>query len=1520
MKLISWLKNKTVNGLMVGLLSMAVFAVSAQPVARFSGTSLTGCAPILVRFTDESTGSPDCWKWDLGNGTISYLQNPSVTYFVPGQYNIKLLVKNIAGSDSVIRTGYVHVYAAPVVAFSAPQTSGCNTLSVNFNNQSSPANTWQWDFGDGVFSYQESPSHFYSQTGSYNVSLKAVNSDGCQSTLVKQTYVNIHEAKASFLPLLTDRCSPTKISFQNNSTFTGRPDFKWYFGNGDSSAAQNPVYDYGTGGDYIVQLVVTTQEGCRSIFSDTLHLTNKVSATFTADVTNACKAPATIRFTNEELAGNSYAWKVNDSISFAGSNPARVFRDTGFYTIKLVVRNSNGCIDSLTKENYIHVQQPRAVFMNLPDSGCAPFRTTLQAAGEEGITGYLWKFDDGSTSTAATPTHQFTTEGYHGVTLITTGWSGCLDTLAMENAVRVTHKPAVDFTAGTRVACGQTEVAFSGITNDAVTMWLWNFGDNAQEFNQYTTHRFIDTGFLSVQLVAYNGGCADTVTKQNYVYIKPSIAKLKFDFDCPNPFRFSFTNLSLGAERWVWNFGDNTTSSELNPVHVYSDTGTYKVSLTTYNTTTGCEGYRSKTVYAIKARPSFFAADSSVCKNSEVLFTANAGSDRIRRYIWFFGDGENESTSESRIAHTYAEPGVYDVMLVIVNEVNCRDTLRKQAYIKVNSVRAGFGTSVSSACANTPVVFYDSSVAGAGNLLRSWQWSYGDGTTEIKTAPPFTHTYSRGGNFTVRLTVTDNHGCIDSYEQQTLINIKKPSAAFWPLDTVKCSGSEIKFVCPFAEPGVRYYWNFGDDSTAAIQMPRHRYAAAGTYSVQLRLVTAAGCADSMLLVNRIKIVDPVAAFTMSDSFRNCPPLITQFTNQSLNGVSELWDFGDGTSTSEHSPSHFYAVAGTFTVSLTVTGAGGCSAVMRKQVVVKGPSGSIHYSPTVFCKSPADISFTARTNDAVSYIWDFNDGATVVATDSVITHRYNNTGAYLPRLLLSDNSGCRVPVLGTDTIRVINLKAKFEHAGGIVCSNDNLAFTNTSTAGDSITGCHWTFGDGSYAENIAGVLHGYTNPGTYYPSLTVTTLHGCRDSFSTTVPVTVAALPAFDILSSGNGCAPLNASFNAQPGSTTVPVTIWQWDFGNGNTAVQQTPSVQLYQTASEYTVTLKGISSQGCSKTVSKTITAFASPLLTVSADTSICKGGSAVITAGGATILRWDADASLNCTACAVITAMPQKTSTYTVTGTSPAGCTASQSVTVTVKDPVQMRYSSIVQACAGVSTVLPVTGAAIYEWSPSTGLSSTSAASPSVQAFSSVTYRVIGRDAAGCSADTGYIAIAVNPLPQVDAGTDKTITRGAVLDLVPVVSADVTMVHWSPTGDISRDAGDGITVKPLVTTEYTATARTAAGCMASDKVTVTVTDMPTDGGLFVPNTFSPNNDGVNDVFYVRSSGGIKINRIKVMNRNGQTVFEKTNLFTNDITAGWNGTFRGIPVQNDVYLYAVEITDAAGKIKIISGNVSVMR
>jgi PKD repeat protein len=233
------------------LLTLSVlFVLFSSPAfaqtPEFSSDIVEGCAPLVVKFKDETTGgTPLSWEWDMGNGTVIYnIRNPSATFINPGTYTVKLIINKGNGEKAVAKS--IKVYAPPVVAFTSTNANGCFPLPVKFTDQSTPGSgtidKWEWDFGDGsAFSNSKNAEHVYGAVGSYHVTLRVTNSNGCMKTINKQHYVSISTgAKAEFDFSAPNSCNPpTPITFTDKSETSGPLTYEWNFGNGGTFVHQN---------------------------------------------------------------------------------------------------------------------------------------------------------------------------------------------------------------------------------------------------------------------------------------------------------------------------------------------------------------------------------------------------------------------------------------------------------------------------------------------------------------------------------------------------------------------------------------------------------------------------------------------------------------------------------------------------------------------------------------------------------------------------------------------------------------------------------------------------------------------------------------------------------------------------------------------------------------------------------------------------------------------------------------------------------------------------------------------------------------------------------------------------------------------------------------------------------------------------------------------------------------------------------------------------------------------------------
>ncbi len=1571
---------------------------------NFSATPASGCAPVFVSFKDLSTGNADSWKWDLGNGTISFLQNPSTTYFTPGKYTIKLVIKKGALADSLVKTNFIIINALPKPLFLASDTTGCYPLKVNFTDQSNAQEgsivKWEWDLGDGTISNLQNPTHIYTGPGNYNVILRVTNTAGCVSTISKAQYIKIKDGvKADYSFTGSSQCTPPAIiHFTNKSSGTGTLSYNWNFGDGNTSILQDPANSYNNAGLYTIQLIVKNNVGCIDTltkkdsiavgiarvsftapdsvcqnmdfqlfntsqpvtgklfwdFGDSSTsvninpftkykkagvynikliadfgsckdstsksikvLTNAVAA-FSANKTASCSAPFTVQFKNLSSGATSYKWIFGDSTNISTlSDPSHTYQKEGIYDVTLITTNENGCTDTLTQKEFINITPPEVKIQDLPLKGCAPltFTPVYSIKSTVPVTGYLWKFGDGATSTSANPSHTYTIAGNYTVSLTYTTSDGCSGTIVFTDAVKAGQKPVAAFSANPRNACASTPITFSDNSTGNVTDWLWDFGDGITDTVRNPIHFYNDTGYFNIRLIISNNGCTDTLIKQNYVYIKPPVAKYSVYVQCNDPFYYSFTNLSVAANTLSWDFGDGTTSSVLNPVHTYSSTGTYTVKLTVTNgVCSNTAAYSARVVYE---KPDFAAKDTAVCKGDTVFLKPfNYNPSNIVSYEWLSAYG-TDTARNSKVV--FKKSGQYSISLITTNIFGCRDTVTKINYINVFGPTANFDGVINYACLKKggAIQFADSSFTDGLHTIKKWDWNFGDGTADSYTSGPFAHTYTAAGAYTVTLKATDAEGCTDSISRLNQIYIADPKAAFTSNDTLSCLNKPVSFSNQSQGRLLQYVWNFGDATTASDQEPIHNFMNIGVYSVKLNVTDEYGCKDSLFKPLYIRIDEPKAIFKMSDSVSTCPPLVVTFTNQSKYYKELSWDFGDGTAALVDNPVHYYNYPGVYYARLVVISPGGCTDTIYKKIDIKGPTGTFTYDKTASC-APGIISFAAQTQNTKSFIWDFNDGNTNATPDSMVSHTFKDLGIYVPKMILEDALGCKVPVAGKDTIRIYGVKSFFSSDKNLLCDNGPVNFKDSSLSNDLITGYAWSLGDGTLSAD-QNPAHIYTISGIYDVKLKVTTLNGCTDSLAITAAIKVVTSPKVSFRGDTSACVPVKLVFFGDINVPDTSALVWKWNFSNNNTVSSlQNPLPVAFNVDGNFTATMSATNSSGCVTSIVKPVIIHPLPVVDAGKNAAICEKKTATLEATGAVKYNWGPSTALSCTNCPSPIASPDSTILYRVSGESIFGCVGTDSVIITIKHPFKMQVASGDTLCMGESFHLQAKNAELYEWTPSAGLDNNHGNAPLARPQQTTDYQVIGKDSIGCFYDTGYVKMIVYPYPTVDAGQDKTINVGSSTELNAKVSSDVTNIKWQPSAGLSCISCANPVANPKQTTVYSVMAINDGGCIQKDEVSVFV--VCNNGNIFLPNTFSPNGNGTNDVFYPRGTGVYNIRSMRIFNRWGETVFESTNFKANDVSRGWNGTFKGKPAPNDVYVYIVEVICENNAVLMYSGNIALIR
>lgn len=403
-----------------------------KPTAKY--TPMNACVGSLISFSDSSTssaGTINSWMWYFGDGSTSIQQHPTYTYTLAGTYTVSLKVTtNMGCADSVAHI--IIIESNPIVKFGADNLLGCTPLSINFSDSTitSGGSTYYWDFGDTNISSLQHPSHTYLNSGFYTVKQVVTTSAGCKDSLVKTSYITIHDAPIANFPS-SNSCAGATINFMDSSTISSGSitAWSWNWGDGNSSMQQHPVYSYSIVGTYTVTLRVTSGRGCSDSISKGIIIEDKPVVKFGASDISGC-VPLTVYFTDSSATspGSTYFWSFGDAGTATTGNATHTYLTNGNFPVKLIVTTPAGCSDSLIKINFITTTGPAANFKATPDTAILPNTTIAFLNLSNGVATTLWNFGDSTFTNQQNPLHTFPGAGTYKVCLTITDTVGCTDT------------------------------------------------------------------------------------------------------------------------------------------------------------------------------------------------------------------------------------------------------------------------------------------------------------------------------------------------------------------------------------------------------------------------------------------------------------------------------------------------------------------------------------------------------------------------------------------------------------------------------------------------------------------------------------------------------------------------------------------------------------------------------------------------------------------------------------------------------------------------------------------------------------------------------------------------------------------------------------------------------------------------------------------------------------------------------------------------------------------------------------
>ncbi|GAB4092733.1 hypothetical protein GCM10028786_16600 [Flaviaesturariibacter terrae] len=976
--------------------------------------------------------------------------------------------------------------------------------------------------------------------------------------------------------------------------------------------------------------------------------------------------------------------------------------------------------------------------------------------------------------------------------------------------------------------------------------------------------------------------------------------------------------------QYQWNFGQGQSSGNMQPGAIvfppnptFGDT-VYQVKLMAYNE---CDTVIVTKPVAVSSKPkALFTPDHTTgCSPMRVVLT-NTSLGIGATYTWIWDDGTPNTSSPDRspVTHVF-NTGVQDTFYVKLAAVNnCgSDTATYAIVVSPNPIRllmAVNGTQ-QNGCAPHSVQFINNTLGATG-----FHWDFADGNTLNTTrgVDTVTHTFLAAGIYNVRLTAFN--GCTDTTMTLAIEVFPKPVAAFSADRLTVCLGDSIHFTNNSSNGASSYLWQFGDGAQSTLTSPAHAYSVASTYDVKLIAYrfNAPGnvCSDS-LTVPVLVVAGLPGGISLSDSISRCVPFTVTFSNPNQPSSASTWDFGDGSSATGNVVTHTYQQAGIYIATLTSVSPGGCTYSALRRVRIDAPAGSFTYNSGYICGGRS-VRFDATVSGTDTLIWNFGDGSTQATLQHVAFHTYPNPGLYVPSVTLASTAGCHLLLPGVDTIRVDRIVAGYTATQNRSCGSTDVTFRDTSNVFFGISRIEWDFGDGTTGSGPL-VRHGYSSSGAYNIREIVFSGSGCSDTVLRVLNVTVSGIPTAAISAPPQACSGIPATLLANVQSVD-PITLYEWSV-NGTVQSSANLFTPTFTAPGTYAIRLVAGTANGCFDTARLDLTVRPTPVVTASPSQDLCLGRSTQLNATGNGVVQWGWSPiqGLSCSSCPNPVATPNGTTPYLVTGTNSFGCPGYDTVVITVHGPIHMSVSPDDSICVGDAVQLLATGAASYVWRPDQYLDNDSIPNPMATPPVTTRYQVVGYDGWNCYNDTAYVLVAVGNYPTVNLGPDLQLATGTLRPLVTTITnGPIRDWTWSPTADLSCGNCPLPTATIRNNVVYTVRVTTFYGCSATDSLVIRA--FCKDAQVFLPNAFSPDGDGVNDVFMVQGSGILRVKTFRVFNRWGELVFEKNEVPPNDPRFGWDGRVIGHPAAPDVYVYTVEVLCENGTPYTYKGNVTILK
>lgn len=1098
--------------------------------------------------------------------------------------------------------------------------SDCYTVVFDGSKSSDPdgeALSFFWKFGDGKTATGTRIAHTYEKFGTYEAELIVTDASGqVGNSSYKRFKVVLNVPPvASAGPDLT--VAPNQV-ITLNAGESKDPDgaiskYYWEFSDGTKAEGISVAKAFSKSGIYSVFLRVEDNSESPCNF-DTDQIKVWVNAQPIVDI-----GPDLISAVGQEVdfdGGKSYdsdgelaqyLWDFGDGNKGEGLYISHTYAKPGKYTVTLTVVDNASVTNSNAVDQLVITVNDKPVAEAGPDKIVAvgevvPFDGTGSIDRDGKIIEYKWDFGDGGKGTGDKPTHIYKKSGKYLVKLVVKDNSTSISELDSDSLVITVNYPPVS-RAGEDQHLTNSEVRFDGSASSdedgTITAYYWDFGDNTFSSEPKPVKYYARPGVYKVALKVTD----DTKVSSNNHTDELKVVVNARPLADAGPDKIAIPGQKIAfdgggskdpdgsVEKYIWNFGDGQSAEGKKVEHSYAAPGKYNVSLKVYDNSGHSEAFDiDEAIMTINDAPVIIAGPDMIASPGQLLtFDGTRSFDRdgkLQNAEWRFSDTDAVFKGLT-VKKSFKKPGLYKVTLSAEDNGTANNSLQQSSLnVYVNSKPTSRAGTDLVTCDNTIRFDGSGSTDPEGHPLI-YIWDFGDGTRN-DTGRVLYHTYKRPGTYPVILTVDDGQRLDNSTHSSSItIEINQAPVADAGKDKIVCSGEIVLFdgSGSYDPDGglLKYFWEFGDGTTAEGQNPTKIYTKAGSYQITLRVKDDSNLPCNTDIDQMIVTVAEAPVAVAGDDQTVCANTIVEFdgsASRDYDGVvnNYNWDFGDGNSGGGAKPTHVYAKPGVYRVLLTVTGdnVGECDNIGRDEMIVTvlaAPVAKFTYPKLVALNAPVKFDgsgSSTATGKIVTYEWDFGDGTSAKGVN--VTKNYTESGKFFVKLtVITDaKTGCESTNI-VDFI-VVNEPPVADAGPAILAGvNDIIVFNGTGSkdADGSITSLKWDFANGDTANGLE-VRYQYAKSGTYIVKLTVkddTNLP--NNTASDTMVVVINEAPVPVIAAPQWGCVNAAVAFNGLSSKDADgQITFYEWNFGDGSTDSGASVN-HVYTSPGTYEVTLK---------------------------------------------------------------------------------------------------------------------------------------------------------------------------------------------------------------------------------------------------------------------------------------------------------------------------------------------------------------